>query len=85
MDIDNPGVVLLNCKKAEDGNGYILRLWNMEQEAMTTRISLPFANIKKVVWNNMVEEDLGEETFSHEKGISLIICKMGIATIRVLI
>jgi hypothetical protein len=84
LDIENPKVVLLNWKKSEDGCGYIMRLWNMEPETITTRVSFPFASIERIVRTNMAEEDLGQEIPSEDKGFSVTIGKAAIATLRII-
>lgn len=40
---------LAACKKAEDGNGYVLRLFNPESETITTQVELPLLGIQATV------------------------------------
>ena len=60
IKIADAKVILIAFKKAEDDNGFILRLWNMEDSAITTEVSLNYIKIKEAIYTNVVEEDIGE-------------------------
>ncbi|NJD04211.1 MAG: hypothetical protein FIA99_16830, partial [Ruminiclostridium sp.] len=48
MEIDNEDVVLLTFKEAEDGHGYIMRLWNMADKASTVMVKFNSVRIGRV-------------------------------------
>jgi alpha-mannosidase len=53
-----PGnVVLLAFKEAEDGNGWILRLWEVEGESATATLRFPLWEVTRAALTNLVEED----------------------------
>jgi hypothetical protein len=58
LECDNPEVIVLNWKAAEDGRGYIARLWNLSDKTQTA--ALKFTGFAPGVANltNMVEVDL---------------------------
>jgi len=41
LQIDNPQVMLLAFKLAENGKGYVLRLWNCEEDPTTAKVVFP--------------------------------------------
>ena len=49
VTLSDSRIRLAACKKAEDGNGYILRLFNPKNETIMTRIEVPIMNIKEMV------------------------------------
>ena len=65
IDIKNDKVALLSWKKAEDGAGDIIRLWNMSDHNEKVRITFP--SIRKMQMNrtNLCEEDV-EEALTYE-------------------
>jgi alpha-mannosidase len=58
--IEQPNVVLLTLKHAEDGDGLILRLWESEGKDTTAVVHLPFLKIKEAWETNLVEENQRE-------------------------
>ena len=58
LELDNPQVVLLTWKQAEDGHGWILRLWNIADSPAATTVSLPALELNNVTPVSLVEEDL---------------------------
>lgn len=83
IEIDNDNVVLLTCKKAEDGQGYILRLWNMADEKVFTDISFNYMRINSVYRLNLVEQEQKDEIECHHKGFALTLARKSINTFRV--
>ena len=58
---------LLTLKRAEDGRGHIVRLWNPAPEIRRARVSLPKLTIGRVVRCNVVETD-ADEPVEHDRG-----------------
>lgn len=56
MEISDPFVALSVLKKADDGNGYILRITEMEGVDKDVVITLPF-EVKEVIKCSMIEEN----------------------------
>jgi alpha-mannosidase len=55
-EIDSEKIVMLAFKKSEDGKGFIMRLWNMSDETVSSRIHLPLMKIRAVSPVTIVEE-----------------------------
>ena len=55
--IDAPNVLLLALKKAEDGNGYILRVMETEGRQTGVTVTMPYLSIWHAFETNLVEED----------------------------
>jgi hypothetical protein len=58
VEVDNPAAVLLAFKKAEDGEGYVLRLWNMEGTPQAARLHFPNLELKSAWHSNLAEAKL---------------------------
>lgn len=56
--IDAPNITLLACKRAEDGDGVILRLIETEGKETLATITLPQVAFSRVFVTNLVEENL---------------------------
>jgi alpha-mannosidase len=83
MNIDNENVVLLNCKKAEDDNGYIIRLWNMSDRAEAARIQFNYMNIGNAASVNIVEEAVVSQVEHDINGFRLVLEKGAVVNVRV--
>ena len=71
-----------SLKKAEDGNGIIIRLLETEGKDSLDKINLPFLKIKRIFQTNLVEEN--EKTIpSRVHGVEVPIKSFGLVTIRV--
>jgi alpha-mannosidase len=55
--IDAPNVMLLTFKRAEDGNGFILRLIETAGAETESRVTIPLLNILHAYETNLVEEN----------------------------
>jgi hypothetical protein len=79
--VDKPNVFLLTVKRAEDGDGIIVRLIETEGKDVTATLTLPHLTIKKAYRTNIVEENEGKATFT-EHTITVPVKAFGITTIR---
>ncbi|MBZ0099017.1 MAG: hypothetical protein K8F30_08020 [Taibaiella sp.] len=83
MNTNNENVVLLNCKKAEDDDGYIVRLWNMTNKTESVKVRLNYMKIRGASLADLTEEDSGIRIAYDDQGFSLIMEKSAVATIRI--
>jgi alpha-mannosidase len=83
VEVDNPAVVLLALKKAEDGSGYVLRLWNMEGTAQTVRLHFPNLRLQSAWFSDLAETKLVEIEIPDETSLFLTVGAGEIITIRV--
>ena len=60
LEVGNPGVSLLTWKRAEDGDGTILRLQDTAGEASDVRIHSPFLTFERAWLCNLLEENHAE-------------------------
>lgn len=80
--IDKPNVLLTTLKRAEDGDGLIIRLIETQGERTTASVTLPHFSVTKATVTNLVEENKGRAAFS-EHQIQVDLEAFGITTIRV--
>lgn len=80
--IDQPNVLLLALKQAEDEGGLIVRLMETEGKDTTVTVRLPFLTITRVYQTNLVEEN-ERLLFAQKHSIKASIKAFGITTIRV--
>jgi alpha-mannosidase len=79
--VDKPNVLVLALKRAEDGDGIILRLIETEGEAATATVTLPHLTIREAHRTNVVEENQEAlDAGSHK--IKAPVKAFGIATVR---
>lgn len=78
---DQSNVILLAFKAAEDGDGLIVRLAEIEGRATTVTMTLPFVAIAQALQTNMVEEDESVLTYDRHN-VRVPIAAHGIATVR---
>jgi alpha-mannosidase len=79
--VDKPNVFLLTLKRAEDGDGIIVRLIETKGKDATATLTIPHLTIKQAYRTNLVEENKGKATFT-EHTITAPIKAFGITTIR---
>jgi alpha-mannosidase len=80
-EIDKPNVMILACKQAEDGDGYILRLLELAGEQTIIRLRWPGISATGAYRTNIVEQDLEPLGISgHEARVT--IPPFGIETLR---
>ena len=79
---DKPNVLLTTLKRAEDGNGIIIRLIETQGKKTTATVTLPHIAIAKALSTNLVEVDIEPAVFTkHEIKASLK--PFGITTLRI--
>ncbi|MBL7152107.1 MAG: hypothetical protein ISS79_00195 [Phycisphaerae bacterium] len=80
--VDKANVLLLTLKRAEDGDGIIVRLIETEGKEVEVGVSLPSLTIKSAHQTNLVEENERKAT-SSEHGFTVPVKAYGISTVRV--
>lgn len=81
-------LILLACKRAEDGQGYVLRLWNPSPEPAQARIEIRFAPVKSVSLANLLEEETGDNGLTatlgpcNPTGFEVALGPWALATVR---
>jgi hypothetical protein len=83
LETDNRALRLLTFKKAEDGDGMILRLWNPTDKGIDTNISLPQHKIDSVLVCNVVEKTGDEHIACEDHSIPVKISANAIQTLRI--
>jgi hypothetical protein len=81
LSVDDPGVVLLTWKQAEDQNGYILRFLEIAGRATTVGISSPILDIESAWSCNAMEENQQSLTVSGQ-GVKFAVKPYEIVTVR---
>ncbi|MEP7355621.1 MAG: glycosyl hydrolase-related protein, partial [Anaerolineales bacterium] len=79
--LDQPNIQLLTLKAAEDGDGTVLRLAEMEGRETAVTVSLPFLDIERAHTTNLVEED-GPELPAERHSVRVTVPAYGLATVR---
>jgi alpha-mannosidase len=74
--------MVLTLKRAEDGDGIILRLIETEGEGLKTRITMPGLTIRKAYRTDLVERNISELP-SAEHSVTVPVGAFGITTIRI--
>jgi alpha-mannosidase len=80
--VDAPNVVVLTLKQAEDGNGWIVRLWEIAGQAGPARLTFPQWQPREALLTNLVEENQRPlEVNGHT--VTVPIDARGVMTVRV--
>lgn len=82
MEVDNDNAVILSYKKAEDGNGIIIRIWNKSDNEETVRIGLKYFRIRDVKRTSIAEIDLDERLKHDENSFTAVLPKNSVITVR---
>jgi hypothetical protein len=82
VQVDNPNVLLIGAKKAESGDGLILRLWEVEGRDTKVRLKLGHFTPRKASACNLVEEPTAKLR-RREGSVFVPIRGFGLATVRV--
>jgi alpha-mannosidase len=81
LEVGNPGVTLLTWKRAEDGDGTVLRLQDTAGKASNIRIHSPFLTFKSAWLSNLLEDNQTEITIQGED-LSVLIKPFQVLTLR---
>ncbi len=82
LAIDHPAVHLVALKRAEDGRGLIVRLWNTGGQAAIARLSLPQVTLGSAALTNLAEEDTGPGLTYGDHWAQVPLAAQGVATVR---
>jgi alpha-mannosidase len=80
--VDKPSVLIVTLKRAEDGDGIIVRLVETQGDGVTAKISLPHLVVNRAYRTNLVEAEPQEIAFD-EHSIEASVKAFGITTIRI--
>ncbi len=80
--VDKPNVLLTTLKRAEDGNGIIIRLIETQGKKTTATVTLPHVAIAKALSTNLVEVDIEPAVFTKHE-IKANLKPFGITTFRI--
>jgi alpha-mannosidase len=81
--LDKDNVILLTLKRAEDGEGIILRLLEIQGISATVTIFLPYINIIRAYQTNAVEEN-EKVVHSRKHTLKVDLKPFSLVTIRVI-
>jgi len=81
LEVGNPAVTLLTWKRAEDGDGTILRLQDTAGEASNIRIHSPFLTFERAWLCNLLEDNQAEIKI-HGEDLSVPIKPFQVLTLR---
>ena len=84
IELSTPEVQLLAFKVAEDGNGYIIRLWNRCDQAVSVGIRLPGISVRAVMLCDPTERELEEDIRQVKNIASCAIPSDHVVTIRII-
>jgi len=79
--IDRSNVVMTALKRAEDGDGFILRVIETEGKATEAAVTLPFLQITEAVETDLVERDR-QPLACQPHSVSISVLPFGISTVR---
>jgi len=81
LKVDNPGVVLLAWKQAEDRNGYILRFLEIAGKAATVGVSSPILEVQSA-WQCSAMEENQQSLAVADNGVKFKVKPYEIVTVR---
>jgi alpha-mannosidase len=81
LNVDDPGVVLLTWKQAEDHNGYILRFLEIAGRPTTVDVSSPILDIESA-WNCNAMEENQQSLAVSGQGVKFPVKPYEIVTVR---
>jgi alpha-mannosidase len=80
VEIAEPSVLLLGAKRAETGDGLVLRLWETSGQSLTAHLRLNHLPARAAVNCNLVEEPQGELEIK-DQVLSVPLRGSGLATV----
>lgn len=84
IGLEGEGVELLAVKRAEDGRGWLVRLWNVTAAPVTARVRFGLDKIGGVCLTSIVEADTAERLPHDSEGFTVVVPPRGLATVRIL-
>lgn len=84
LRLDNPAIRLLTLKRAEDGRGHILRLWNRSRARQPVRVALPALTVRRIVCCDVIERDGDEGPAADGAGFMAELDAGALLTVRIL-
>jgi alpha-mannosidase len=81
LEIDNPNVALSTWKRAEDGQGTVLRLVEFSGKEQRVRITSPYLKIVEA-WNCSLLEEKGSPLEVSNSSLSLTLHPFEVKTVR---
>jgi len=82
LALDPPDVQLVALKRAEDGRGWIARLWNASESDVTARVLPLRGKLTAACLTNLAEEDSGETPAFSPDGAHVSLPARSLATLR---
>jgi alpha-mannosidase len=80
LQIDDPQAILLAFKLAENGEGYVLRLWNCEEKPTTAKVNFPQFKILSAHTADIVERK-GKATHHRDNALDVSLKAYDIRTV----
>jgi|GEM_PF-303895 len=85
LEIDHPAAQLLAFKRAEDGGGVIIRLWNVSAQAVSARLRLPGRPLFSVSICTLAEKNIGPRLAHGYNSIQVKLAPQQVLTLRLII
>ncbi len=80
LQIAQPNVLLVGMKRAEAGDGLVVRLWEVQGQPTAAELRLPNLAVKKATLSNLVEQPQ-QPLEMHESTVTVPIRASGLATV----
>ena len=84
LEIDPPAVQLTALKRAEDGRGRIVRLWNLTDAPVETTLRGSHGQVQGAIRTDLAERDLPEAPDCQDDTVRLTLSPREVATLRIL-
>jgi uncharacterized protein YegP (UPF0339 family) len=84
VELDNRAARLLALKRAEDGRGWILRLWNPTAERIRVRVKLSGTKARRAALTDLVERDTGGTLPLRRGVLTLEMAPRAVVTVRLI-
>lgn len=85
LSIDPPTVRLVALKRAEDGNGLIVRLWNPETEEVQAHLAAPHRRVTAATLTDLVEEAGGADLAAEPDRVTVPLGPGSVTTVRLIL
>ena len=84
LEIDHPSVQMLAFKRAEDGRGIIIRLWNVSVLTIKTRLRLPGRSLSSAALCTLAEKNVGPRLAHSRNSIQVKLAPQQVLTMRLM-